>query len=70
MTEKYWRVKLIVGVKTYTTGKTEAEALKNAFEIISTHPPIEENIYSCKLIKGKASNPMSEEEMFADNTKW
>lgn len=68
--KEYWRVKLIIGVKTYATGKTEEEALKNAYESISTNPQIEENIYSCKLIKGKASNPMTEEEMFNDNTKW
>lgn len=67
---QYWRIKLIIGIKTYSTGETEEEAIRNAFESISTHPPIEENIFSCKLIKGKASNEMSEDEMLNDNTKW
>lgn len=67
---KFWRVKLVIGIKTYSDGKTEEEAIKNAYEKISENPLIEENILTCKLINGNATKPMSYEKMLSDTTKW
>jgi len=69
-TPVYWRVKLIVGIKTYMDGNTEEEAIQNAFEKFRRTPEIEEHIYSCKLIKGKATTPMSREDINGDSTNW
>ena len=51
-------------------GNTEEEAIQNAFEKFRRTPEIEEHIYSCKLIKGKATTPMSREDINGDSTNW
>lgn len=67
---KIWRTKLVIGIKTYSEGKTEQEAIENIFNKITKYPEIEEHLYQCKLIKGKATHPMTEKEMLTDPTDW
>jgi len=68
--KKYWRTKIIIGIKTYSEGATEKEAIQNIFEKIMKNPEIEEHIFSCKLIKGSATTPMTEQDVLTDSTKW
>jgi hypothetical protein len=68
--KKYWRTKIIIGIKTYSEGSTEKEAIQNIFDKITKYPEIEEHIFSCKLINGSATHPMSEKETLEDSTAW
>lgn len=69
--KQFYRVKLLIGIKSYSEGTSPESAIKNLAEKIMNIPEIEEQVHIYRIVKSKAEHPMSVEEMLADDPdKW
>lgn len=69
--KQFYRIKLLIGVKSYFEGTSPENAIKNLSEKIMGVPEIEEQVHIFRIVKSKADHPMSTEEMLADDPeKW